>query len=388
MHLEPLLPSSKGPVTTPFQSTPFKAIVVGARGYSGLELVRLLLKHPKAELVGCFATSSFRLKDYLPERAAESLVALPVDQALGVARETGAGTVFLATPHEASADLAPKLLEAGLNVIDLSGAFRLKSNGLAGSAQAYSQWYSLPSHPALALVQKATYGLSPWSALGEAAAASEPQLVANPGCYATAALMGTLPLLKAGLIDPASIAIDGKSGTTGAGRKAEERLMHSEVRDECLAYKPNRHQHEPEIGEAALAFGGQSIDFQFVPHLMDLRRGIVATIYARASREFASLSAAELSTKAKAAFDNAYAEYPLVSYASLAETGASSLLSLRRVTGSARTQIAYQVADGGRFTVFCLIDNLMKGAASQAVENFNRLLALPVHVGLEEEGTL
>ena len=149
-----------------------RVLVFGARGYSGLELVRLLLQHPAAKLVGCFATSSYDLRERLPE--AGGLVAQPTERALDVARAENANWAFLATPFDASAALAPKLLEAGLNVIDLSGAFRLKS------AEAFAKWYACPRHPALALALEAQYGLAPF------AAGAAPALIANPGCYATA----------------------------------------------------------------------------------------------------------------------------------------------------------------------------------------------------------
>ena len=372
--------------TSPSKLNRCSAAVFGARGYAGLELTRILLKHPSVRLGGAFATSPFALSQHLPEPAARFIQARVTNDALELARAGEFEIAFLATPTEASIDLAPKLLELGVKVIDLSGAFRLKGSGLDASKIAYRKWYGF-DHAALAQVQEAEYGMAAFLP-----AQTSARLIANPGCYATASLMAILPLLKEGVIDSHSISIDGKSGTTGAGRKAEERLMHAEVAGGCLPYRAGGHQHEPEISEAALSIGGKDIDFHFTPHLLDARRGLIASCYMRAANVPGStkkLSDGALLDAAEAAFASAYASNSLVECERLLSPGGSSpLLSLRRVLGSARTQIAY-AAQGEKLYVFCLIDNLMKGAASQAVENMNRMLGLPPSTGLAElEGTL
>jgi N-acetyl-gamma-glutamyl-phosphate reductase len=352
-----------------------RTAVIGARGYSGLELARLLLAHPEAELAACFAHGEvFRLSDYLPEAAAKNV---PV-YALSELGETlpNIDTVFLATPAEASLELAPKILESGANVIDLSGAFRFQAGTEAERAAKFQVWYKAKH---LAPKLTATYGLAPFAKQPKAGSA----LVANPGCYATAVLMALIPLLRAGAIKPASLVIDAKSGTSGAGRKAAEGQLFTEVDGECLPYRVGQHQHLPEISEWAEAFGGAKIDPFFSTHLLPVRRGIIASIYA------------ELSPGADVGqvFGAAFANYPLAKVTNLAGDNSQDLspalaLSLKRVTGTARVHLAYKTV-GTKLYLFSLIDNLLKGAASQAVENFNALHDYPVALGLGAlEGTL
>ncbi len=354
-----------------------KTAIVGARGYSGLDLARLVLKHPVAELSVCFAgESSFELRDYLPESAAKTVEVKPLSE-MG-AMLGGIHTVFLATPAEASLELTPKLLDAGVDVIDLSGAYRLRKGG----AEAYSEWYKF-DHPHTELLSQAHFGLSPW-ANGKRPSQVRANLVSNPGCYSTSVLMGVLPLLKSGVIDPATLVIDAKSGASGGGRKALETLLFNEVDGECLPYRVGKHQHTPEIREFAEVFSGQMIDPFFITSLLPTRRGIISGIYAR-------LNPGQGPTEVKAAFAQAYQDYPLVKVTFLSEVSAVAqvhAVSLKQVVGSARTHLAFQVV-GEKLYLFSLIDNLLKGAASQAVENFNWLNDLPVGTGLTEiEGLL
>lgn len=358
--------------------------IVGARGYSGAELARLLLLHPSAQLMGCFSghAGDFRLSDYLPEEKAKSVPSLPMENL----HETAAKVVFLATPAEVSAQWAPVLLARGIHVIDLSGAHRLKAPGAA------EKWYGKHGPYTEYLdpkcLQRSIYGLCPWEST--ALPHAGPVLVANPGCYATSVLIALLPLLKSGVIDPASIVIDAKSGTTGAGRSASEALLFSEVDGECLPYKVGGHQHFPEIQEALAKWTGLELDPFFTTSLLPARRGIISGIYAR-------LSAGADSCTVDSAFKEAYQGYPLVRWGKI-EIPKGSLaplhLKLRSVVGSPRVHIAYQVESdragkSSKLYLFSLIDNLLKGAASQAVENFNRLYSLPLNTGLEvQEGSL
>jgi N-acetyl-gamma-glutamyl-phosphate reductase len=358
--------------------------VVGARGYSGLELCRILLSHPGASLKAAFAQSEFKLCDYLPEKAAASVKSLAMNDLVSSVKDDGLELVFLATPAEASINLAAQLLELGVSVIDLSGAFRLQEGSPAERAQAYRDWYGF-EHPRPDLVAQAEFGLMPW--IGQAldqeigfGLGGKPRLVANPGCFATASMMAVLPLLRRNLVEPSSLVIDAKSGTTGAGKKAEERLLHSEVDGLCLPYRVGRHQHEPEIRQFVKKWAQTEIEPFFTTHLLNVRRGIVASVYARAVEGLTSARVYET-------FAEAYGSDPLVEFGDL-DRGAEGLLNLRRVVGSARTQLAFRVVSD-RLFVFSLIDNLMKGAASQAVENFNRLLGVPSWTGLaEKEGVL
>lgn len=351
--------------------SPVSVAVVGARGYSGLELLRILLKHPGARIEACFATdASFAPSDYLPEANAEKIAVLPMNAFKDVASRVK--VVFLATPAEVSAELAPVALSQGAHVIDLSGAFRL-------SSEEAKEWYGLKFEgESLTALTQASYGLVPW--VGPVAGSSRPRLVSNPGCYATAVLMALIPLLRAGLINPEGLVIDAKSGASGAGRKAAENQLFCEVEGDCLPYKVGCHQHLPEIRKHAAEFAGVAIDPMFSTHLLPVRRGIIAGIYARTR---SGVSAAQVDQ----AFGEAYSGYSLARWGRI-EGGARQLLSLKRVAGSARTEIRYELK-GDKLYVFSLIDNLLKGAASQAVENFNRLLDFPPTASLLElEGIL
>ncbi len=357
------------PMNSNIQKTP--VAIIGARGYSGLELTRLLLRHPAAKLEACIATDdSFRAEDYLPESEGKLVpVASPKDIPNLSQRVS---TIFLATPAEVSAELAPGLVASGLDVIDLSGAFRLEN----GEAQ---KWYGLHGQAVDAL-SDAQYGLVPFAGSVPVAASGQGRLISNPGCYATSILMALIPLLRAGHILPESIVIDSKSGASGAGRKAAENLLYCEVDGGCLPYRVGNHQHLPEIRRFAREWGGVEIDPFFTPHLLPIRRGILSGIYARV-REGVSI---EDITRA---FASAFEGYPLAQWSPISGSPKTAL-SLRHVTGSARTRIVYELK-GNQLYVFSLIDNLMKGAASQALENFNRLQGLEVETALlEKEGLL
>ena len=345
-----------------------KVAVVGARGYSGLELVRILLKHPKVKIEVCFATDAeFTLSDYLPENEASRISILPMDQFDSIA--AGVNTVFLATPAEVSMKLAPRALKLGADVIDLSGAFRL-------SSAAAREWYGL-SEEGQSCLSQAEYGLTPW--VGPSVKKG-PRLISNPGCYATACLMALLPILKDGVIDPSTLVIDAKSGATGAGRKAAENLLFAEVEGDCLPYKVGKHQHLPEIREHAARFASIEVDPMFVTHLLPVRRGILAGLYAKVKPGI-SLGAID------EAYRRAYDGYSLVRFGAVDESKRHQL-TLKRVVGSARSEIRYELK-GNHLYVFSFIDNLMKGAASQAIENFNRLYDFPLTAVLDNiEGVL
>lgn len=337
--------------------------IVGARGYSGIETARLLLRHPNVRLTHCFATSDFELGTFFGSSSgklmASSVQCLPDSEILNNLTDV----IFLATPAETSLELAKKILVAkpGTKVIDLSGAFRLKQND-------YPKWYGF-SHSSPDLLAKAEYGLSPW-----AGPAKVTSIVANPGCYATAIAMALIPLLKGDLIDERSVVVDAKSGTSGAGKKASESMLFTEVDGECLPYKVGRHQHYPEIVEALEEVTGKKIDFHLTTSLLPTRRGIIAGIYAKVK------PGVDLN-KVEAAFAESYSSYPLVRHGSL--TKEAGLLSLKKVVGTGETHISYEL-EGGKLYVFSCIDNLLKGAASQAVENLNRIYDFPVSTGLTQ----
>ncbi len=353
--------------------------IVGARGYSGLELARVLLQHPGADLRACFAgDSKFSLSDQLFESAARAVPVLPSAELPLKLSELG--VVFLATPAEVSIELAPKILEAGVDVIDLSGAFRLTAKSDEDVSARYRAAYAL-EHPRPDLVRQAHYGLVPFAT---AIPSGKGRLISNPGCYATSAMMGLIPLLRDGVIEASSIVIDAKSGASGGGRKAAENLLFCEVEGECLPYRVGRHQHLPEIRQWAESFSGVAISPHFATHLLPVRRGILASIYAR-------LKPGRTADSVQAAYATAFEADPLVRVHRLGSASAamdSAMLSLKRVAGSARTQICFHV-EGDQLYAFAVIDNLLKGAAGQAVENFNRLHSWSSALGLEDlEGTL
>ncbi len=243
------------------------------------------------------------------------------------------------------------------------------------------------------LLVRAEYGLVPWTgplpaalpavtplSPGRNQERSQGRLIANPGCYPTCVLMAVLPLLREGLIDPGTLVIDAKSGTTGAGRKGAQNLLFSEVEGECLPYKVGQHQHYPEICKYANQLAATRIDPFFTTQLLSVRRGMIASIYAK------TLGAASLE-RVTACYQKAYENYPLAKCLALDSKSASGL-SLKRVVGSARVEIRFHLS-GNKLTVFSLLDNLMKGAASQAVENLNRIFDYPLNTGLTElEGVL
>lgn len=317
-----------------------KVAVVGGSGYSGLELLRLLKTHPHVGQVDGFnskTTDKLNGSDYQ--------------------------LIFLATPAEVSAELAPKYLAQGAKVIDLSGAFRLSAGDVT---QNYKTWYHM-DHQATDWVAKAQYGLVPWNKID-----SSVQLVSNPGCYATAILLALLPLLSNQVIDAKNIVIDAKSGATGAGKKATESMLFCEVEGECLPYKIGQHQHLPEIQQYVQSFAKTSIDPFFSTSLLSTRRGIIAGIYA-------NLNTGKGEADVAAAFHEFYANYPLVE---VAADISREMVSLKNIVGSAKTHLAYKVV-GEKVYLYSSIDNLLKGAASQAVENFNLMNQLPVTTGLD-----
>ncbi len=331
--------------------------IVGARGYSGLELAKLLLRHPAAHLTHAFATKDFRLSDDLWDSSAVNIKCLADDQL----ESNLTDVVFLATPAEVSLRLAPKILKAGKKVVDLSGAFRLKSSDIKA-------WYGF-ANTEPALLSEAEYGLAPFCGPSK----SHSRLIANPGCYASAVSLALIPLLKHDLIDANHIAIDAKSGTTGAGRKASENLLFSEVDGDCLPYRVGQHQHFPEIQETVAKFSGAQIDPHFVTNLLPCKRGIIATIMATSKTSDVS--------NIEKAFNTEYAQYPLVRHGQ----NVTQLAKLSGVVGTPFTHISYKLTEN-KLYVFSAIDNLLKGAASQAVENFNRLLDLPLTFSLTKEG--
>jgi N-acetyl-gamma-glutamyl-phosphate reductase len=334
------------------------AAVVGASGYTGLELTRLLARHPRLRLAALYS-----------DRWAEELAGarLPLESAaaqlryrpLAEGERADAELVFLATPAEVSAELAPKLLAKGARVVDLSGAFRLADPAL------YPAWYGF-AHPAPALLGEARYGL-PELAREKLRGA---RLVTNPGCYATAIALAVAPLVKAGVGLDGGIAVTGMSGVSGAGRKASEDYSFCEVADDLRAYRIGKHQHVPEIEQTVARYAGRCGPISFTPVLTPIRRGILATITIR-------LAGAPPRDLAEAARE-AYRDEPFV------RVLAPDRVMLKDVVHTNRCHLGVAVdARAGVVVAVSAIDNLVKGAAGQAVQAANAALAWPEATGLD-----
>jgi N-acetyl-gamma-glutamyl-phosphate reductase len=339
--------------------------IVGVSGYSGMELARLVARHPRFRLT--FVTTDRWMGRRLGERIAVAGDAadLPcLSQEDGRGRFGTVDVVFLCTPAEVSVELAPRAITAGARVVDLSGGFRLP-------AADYPRWYGF-EHPQPRLLAQAVYSMP--EVTGDREKLRQAVLVANPGCYPTAAVMAVLPLLRAGLIDPGSLIIDAKSGTTGAGRKATEEMSFTEVADDVRAYRLLRHQHQPEI-ERVLGLGGASgAKVTFAPHLLPVRRGILATAYGRLRPEAGRGDVAAAVARAQAGFAEGR---PFVRVLAPEEVTLHATVGTNRVALGAR-------ADESRGVVVALasIDNLVKGAAGQAIQNANLMFGLPETTGL------
>ena len=338
--------------------------VLGASGYSGIEATRILAQHPRAELR---VLGSDRWQGQAAEQRiglsgpAGKLRYVPPERAAEAARECAAA--LLCTPVDASLQLAPALLDAGVKVIDLSGAFRLRDR--AAFRTAYGR-----EHPHPELLGESVYGMPE---LGARDAIGKARLVSNPGCYPTAAALALAPLFAAEMLGPEAPIVDAASGTTGAGRKASEEMSFTEVMDDFRAYRVLRHQHAPEIAQALSRAARRDVPLTFTAHLLPLRRGILATCYAR-------LAPGRSASDAAAALAHNYAGEPFVELAPSADE-----VSLKRVVGTNRCQIGFAAGgpDAGRVVVISAIDNLVKGAAGQAVQNLNLALGWPETDGLD-----
>ena len=339
---------------------PEQLAVVGVTGYTGFELARILLRHPAVK------SPVFYVRDTQGKQCLAEL--FPQLRGVGEAplrplsvteiTASNAGTAFLATPHEVSAEIAPALLEAGLRVIDLSGAFRFRS------ADTFASWYKLPT-PHANWLSKAVYGLPELYAADIAAS----RLIANPGCYATSVILALRPLAEAGLIaDGSSVVCDCKSGASGAGKDPRRDLHFVEVDENFKAYNLFSHRHTPEI----LDHTGLPEDrVIFSTHLLPLARGILSTIYV-------TLSAARAAAEIEAVFRKFYAGRSMVRIWS-----AGSLPELQHVAHTNFCDIGFSLDHSGkRLIVVSCLDNLGKGAAGQAVQNLNLTL------GIEEQTAL
>jgi N-acetyl-gamma-glutamyl-phosphate reductase len=336
-----------------------KVAVVGASGYTGVELLRLLAGHPQVT-VTCVTSrqqAGQPLGEVFPSLA--GIYALTFEAVEPVALAGRADLVFLAVPHQAAMGMVPQLLAAGCRIIDLSADYRLRD------AAVYAEWYE--PHQTPELLHDAVYGL-PELYREEVRGA---QLVANPGCYPTSAALALLPLLRNRLIDPATIIVDSKSGTSGAGRAAKVDTLYCEVNEGFRAYGLPRHRHTPEIEQTLSDVAGMPVTISFTPHLLPVNRGILSTCYA-------SLATGRSLPELMDYYRQAYAGEPFVR---LLPEG--RLPNINQVRGSNFCDIGLAVDPRTRRVIaVAAIDNLVKGAAGQALQNMNLMLGLEESCGL------
>ncbi len=333
-------------------NTKIRAAIIGSTGYGGVELIRLLLQHPNVTITSVISSSQAGtlIADGFPH-----LVEIVVDTLDGIDIDlirSKADVVFAATPHGVSSQLVPQLLEAGLKVIDLSGDFRLKSG------ETYEQWYK--HQPAQSeFLEQAVYGLAEVYADD----VKNASFISNPGCYPTAALLGLIPILGAEWIDPKSIIIDAKSGVSGAGRGLNMGVHYSEVNDNFKAYKINKHQHTPEIEQTLSSIAEQDVKVTFTTHLVPMTRGIMCTMYGNLIESVSNDNLIDL-------YKRYYDGRPFVRVRDEGKWPAT-----KEVSGSNYCDIGFAVDERtGRVTIISVIDNLVKGAAGQAIQNMNIMM--------------
>lgn len=348
-----------------------KVAIVGASGYSGEELVKLLLNHPHAELVAVTSRQNAgqSLASVFPKFASH-----PTSKSLRFVEPNAevlakqADVVFLALPHGVAAEYAVPLMNAGSVVIDLSADFRLKS------AEIYKEFYA-HDHPAPELLAKSVYGLPEFYR----EQIKKASLIASPGCYPTSILLPTIPLLKAGLIKPHGIIADSHSGVSGAGRKAEVDYLFCECNESVRPYGVPKHRHLSEIEEQMSIAAGTKVIIQFTPHLMPVNRGILTTLYLAPSEHFSDAAGATtLGEKISACYAKAYGNEPFVRVLE-----GKALPDTKNVVGTNVCEIAWRLDPRtGRLIVMSAEDNLVKGASGQAVQSMNILCGFPETAGL------
>ncbi|TXS88989.1 N-acetyl-gamma-glutamyl-phosphate reductase [Parahaliea maris] len=339
--------------------------IVGGTGYTGVELLRLLAHHDDVEVAAITsrAEAGRRVDELYPNlRGHYDLAFSEPDAALLASCDV----VFFATPHNVAMNLVPELLAAGTRVVDLSADYRIRDAAL------WSRWYGEP-HASPELLSEAVYGL-PERHRAEIAQA---RLVACPGCYPTAIQLGFIPLLEAGLVDPSHLIASAASGASGAGRQAKVDNLLSETADSFKAYGASGHRHLPEIEQGLAEVQGGPVAVTFVPHLLPMVRGIHATLFARlnGTTDLAAL---------QNLFEERYRDEPFVD---VLPTGMYP--QTRAVKGANQCQISLVVPqDRDTVVVMSTIDNLVKGASGQAVQNMNIMLGLPENRGLTQVGLL
>jgi N-acetyl-gamma-glutamyl-phosphate reductase len=321
--------------------------IIGASGYSGAELVRILLHHPRVKIDHVFANSSagkqvdelypllksrtnLKYETYTPDLVKDS------------------DLVFIALPSGEAMNFVPELLSAGKRIIDLGGDFRLKDAGL------YKKYYKR-EHTSASFLSHAVYGIPEWNKEKIESA----KLLSNPGCYATSAILSLGPLIKENLVESEGIVISSLSGVTGAGRSASLEYSFSEVNESVRAYKVGTHQHTPEIQAALEEIAARPVRVTFVPHLLPITRGIYSSAYGVLKKKVAA-------ENVKAVYDKYYGSSCFIRY------GAGTVPEIKNVTYTNYCDIGFSIdEENNKLIVLSVIDNLVKGAAGQAVQNMN-----------------
>jgi len=339
-------------------TTKKRVAVIGASGYAGAEVVRLISGHPHVILT-LLTSRQYAGQPYdnifpaFNERINLSLESFSLDDAV-----QKADIFFLALPHKASMNIAAPLINAGKKVIDLSADFRFKNQSM------YENYYQPHAFPQL--LKKAVYGLCEINHLE----ISKADLIGNPGCYPTSVLLPLIPLLKEKLIDLTGIIVDSKSGVSGAGRSPSLGTLFCEVNEGFKAYKVAEHRHEPEMNENLSLAAGENVQILFVPHLIPMTRGIVSTIYVRSQND---------EQKLRACLQTAYENCPFVRV--LTE---GRLPNSAHVRGTNFCDIGIKFSkEKGVAVIVSTIDNLIKGAAGQAVQNMNIMLGFSESAGID-----
>ncbi|WP_379969214.1 N-acetyl-gamma-glutamyl-phosphate reductase [Ectobacillus sp. sgz5001026] len=337
-----------------------KVSIIGTSGYGGGELFRILHNHPLFRIQSVHTTrDEIPLYEEFPHLNGITSLKLEHIDAEEIAKHSD--IVFIAAPSGVSSKLVPAFMDTGIQIIDLSGDLRLTDGEM------YRKWYK---HEPVenSLLKKFVYGLSEWNK----EKIIDAKLIANPGCYPTATLLGLAPVVKEGLIDPDIIIIDAKSGVSGAGRSVSKSLLFSEMNENFRIYKVNEHQHIPEIQQQLNLWNARVSPITFNTHLLPITRGIMATIYVKLTANMDTDSLIEL-------YNEQYFRNPFVR---IRKKG--NFPSVSEVSGSNYCDIGLHVDERtGRLTIVSVIDNLMKGAAGQAVQNANLMNGLDEKMGLE-----
>ena len=333
--------------------------IVGASGYTGAELARLLGNCPDVKLV--VATSrqykGKNLADVYPNLA--GMVDIVCEDLNTEEMANRADLFFTAVPHQTAMAIVPDLLKAGTKVIDLSADFRLHD------AKVYEEWYQI--HNAKEYLNEAVYGLPELHRQKIVGS----RLVANPGCYPTSVILALAPLLQHGAIDTETIIVDSKSGTSGAGRLPQTGTLFCEVHDGFKAYKVAAHRHTPEMEQELSLLSNKSVTISFTPHLLPVSRGILSTIYAKLTTPITDTEAYEI-------YRNFYKDETFVRLCALGNYPATQF-----VRGSNFCDVGFKIDNRtGRIVILAAIDNLVKGAAGQAIQNMNLMCNLPETKGL------